>query len=955
MSLQGRYSQVQDRSLDAHERRYEESFEYHSQYHYEVASSRALPHDYEKKTIPGNATRQYKPTALRWPFLLTLLLALLTTLAFLIYAFLSLPAIGSKDASGDVRARGLSAISPSHISIIEVKAQRTDAAIHESLSPTSTSSHYTPTEWRSTGARSRPESVIFVSVLTTIFSSDDSQMRERAEAKLSTDFGGDIEMRNIRALDTSTNSQVEVSESSSGGTGTSLFITTTSDANSDIGSETGTGTLLYTSTTPTPAESKPESDFGQIGTKTVTEVLPDTTTSTTATATTYFSKPESDFGKIGTQTVTEDIPHTTTSPTFAESKPESDFGKIGTKTVTEALPDTTTSVTTTENIDSSTSTSESINIGTITSNNLPTSSITPIETVTYITLGATTITGTDGSPITTSTRTPSVISSLQTNTLTDSEGQATATQVATVTVTPSTSVETDSAGNPTATVALYPIAPLTVHTAVYVINAGHYFVGTFLPTLVASILAIGVQILDTNVKSFQPWHALTHEQGALGIDSLCLDTGGWRSLAMGLRSLAGGHAVVFLASLLSLASAVLIPVSAGSVTLDLRGDGCKLGGSSASNCAYVLSVSPTVAKAAIGILAVMSLATILLVIVVGRWRLGVYTNPWSMSTLASLSANPEVQRLMLDAAEGADKLKHLDFKLDYYRGTKGHMEYGIVALDRFNGTGLSSSESTPLTSRHENGEGPRRKHSSPFFMLGIIGRLCSLFVLGGVLVLVLYYALTGGDTAFERFIDSDSFGVQFLFSSLGVIISLLWSSFFSAVAIMVPYQALSERPREASQSILLAPPTNAFSGLWYAARTRRLFLGVVSLASIFSQSLSIFLSNVPFQVTQTLLVYKISVWTSVGIMSSMFLILLVSFFIKWPDMPVGPGTIAGAMYYLCGTTEMFEGLGTLSKEKRDRTITDMGLLYEFGETVSAVGDSRIGLIILQTKSPYPGW
>jgi hypothetical protein len=174
---------------------------------------------------------------------------------------------------------------------------------------------------------------------------------------------------------------------------------------------------------------------------------------------------------------------------------------------------------------------------------------------------------------------------------------------------------------------------------------------------------------------------------------------------------------------------------------------------------------------------------------------------------------------------------------------------------------------------------------------------------------------------------------------------------------MTPYQVLAERPREASQSILLAPPTNAFSGLWHAVRTRRLFLGVVSLASILSQFLSIFLSNIPFQVVQTFLVYQLSIWTSVGIISSMFLILLASFFVKWPDIPVEPGTIAGAMYYVCSTSaaDLSEGLSTLSKKERDRAVTDMALLYELGETMSATGDSRIGLNVLQTKDLYHGW
>ncbi|KAI0431072.1 hypothetical protein F5Y09DRAFT_330596 [Xylaria sp. FL1042] len=750
--LQGRYSEVKDQSLETFEARYEEGFGYHSQYHY-APNPPDFRYNYEDKSTPRSPERQYKPTALRWPFLVTLLLALLTTLGFLSYAVTALPVVGSKDASDHIQARA--------------------------------------------------------------------------------------------------------------------------------------------------------------------------------------TRAPSDYGDIGTKSVTVSDPITTTL-----AKESSDFGSIGSRTVTPAL------------------------------------STTQMETITHVTLGVMTITDTKGSPIATSTQTPSLppISTAQTTTLTNSAGEATATQVVTVLVTPSTSVETDSAGNPTATILSYPIPdpdpdpypgpgpdplPPSVHTAVYSIDGAHYFMGTFLPTIIASLLAIAVRILDANAKSFQPWHALTHERGAPGRESLCLETGGWRSLGMGLRSLLGGQAVVFLASLLSLAAALLVPVSAGAITLDLRGDGCKIGGTSASNCAYVLSVSPVVSKATLGILAAMSLATLLLVVMVGRWRLGVYTNPWSMCTLASLSANPEVRRLVLDAAQhkqAGSQLKHQDFKLDYFRGPKGQMEYGIVALDRFSGTGLSSVyEEVPLASNLEDNDVAKRKHGPPFFMLGIIGRLCLLFLLSGVLVLVLYYARTGGDTAFELFIDSDSFGVQFLFTGLGVLICLFWFSFFGAVAVMNSYQVLAEKPQEARQSVLLAPPTNAFSGLWHAIRTRRIFLGLVSLASILSESLGIFLGNVRFQVTQTFFVWQLCTWTAVGVMSFMLLILLASFFVKWPDMPVEPSTIAGAMYYVCDSSviDRFDGLSTLDKKERDRTVMNMALLYEFNERISAEGTSSIGLKALDTKIFMP--
>ncbi|GAW24892.1 hypothetical protein ANO14919_144870 [Xylariales sp. No.14919] len=472
--LQGRYSEVQDQSLNPNEALNEgEGFGYHSQSHY-AASPLDFQHDYENSTAARSPGQQYKPTALRWPFLLTLLSALLTTLAFLSYAVTSLPVVGSRDTSERVEARSLYQssilIHPGdlriHASTIEQRARRAELTAYERALQTSPSSFYHPpgeprdvregeitesstpisvpttTPSFSDGVETTPSSSD--GVVTTSGSSDESELPD--ETKASPDYG-DIGTRTVTVPDTSTTTGIKK---------------VTANPNAE---------------TPTIVPTKDKSDYGDIGTRTVT--VPDTSTTTHA----EVSEDPSDSVEITTSVTTAEVPFPTET--------ESDSGEIGSKPI----------------------------------NNQQTSSTTQIETVTHVTLGVTTITDTQGLPVDTSTRTLSPISSLQTSALTNSEGRVTATQIITVTVTPSVSVKTDSSGNPTATVVTYPISP-SVHTAVYVIGGGHYFIGAFLPTLVSSILAIAVRILDTNAKSFQPWHALTHERGALGRDSLCLETSG---------------------------------------------------------------------------------------------------------------------------------------------------------------------------------------------------------------------------------------------------------------------------------------------------------------------------------------------------------------------------------------------------------------------------------------------
>ncbi|KAI1131821.1 hypothetical protein F5Y10DRAFT_285311 [Nemania abortiva] len=500
-------------------------------------------------------------------------------------------------------------------------------------------------------------------------------------------------------------------------------------------------------------------------------------------------------------------------------------------------------------------------------------------------------------------------------------------------------------------------SPPTFYTVVYYISPGQYLAGMFLPTTIASFIAIFVRIIAVNANIFQPWHALTDENGASGHDSLYLPTGGWQSIVMNIRSLFRGQVVISSTNILLLSSAILVPLSAEAVALDPRGDGCKRGASEADNCVWVLSVSSPTSKAAIALLIFMSIVTTWLLFLLKRWRLGVYTNPWSICALASLSLNHEVRQFVVGTKRSLGDQnvsfgEGLKFRLGYFQHANGKREYGIVASDDAKSDESLYQRGVNSTTVPLDNNSSKKQQRMPFFILRYPGRLLLLFLISGVLILVLYYSQTGGDTGFEKFIDADTFGVRFLFTSFGVIIGFLWSSFYEAVAILSQYRLLASKPQNTSRSILLAPPTNAFSGLWHAIRTRRVFLGVTGLASVLSEFLGIFLSNVPFQVTQTHLVCLVSIWTTVGILSFMVLLIITSFFISWPDMPVDPSTIIGAMYYIHDSPmlDKFEGLSILDRKERDHRVMELGLLYEFsyirgisgrfGMSVNVVGTDR---------------
>ena len=55
-----------------------------------------------------------------------------------------------------------------------------------------------------------------------------------------------------------------------------------------------------------------------------------------------------------------------------------------------------------------------------------------------------------------------------------------------------------------------------------------------------------------------------------------------------------------------------------------------------------------------------------------------------------------------------------------------------------------------------------------------------MLFLTGLLVFILYYNNTSGDTEFEKFMAAQSLGVRALFTLVGIGITFYWSSFFTS-------------------------------------------------------------------------------------------------------------------------------------------------------------------------------
>ncbi|KAK0644239.1 hypothetical protein B0T16DRAFT_333780 [Cercophora newfieldiana] len=200
-----------------------------------------------------------------------------------------------------------------------------------------------------------------------------------------------------------------------------------------------------------------------------------------------------------------------------------------------------------------------------------------------------------------------------------------------------------------------------------------------------------------------------------------------------------------------------------------------------------------------------------------------------------------------------------------------------------------------------------------------------LAVLCGFITLIVFYeegpVVSQG---FADFMNNQNFGNGFLFAGLGIIMGFFWDAFHASISALEPYRRLmtQKRSQPAEKSILLSRPTTAVTGLWQPLLLADVFGAAVAFTGVLAEFAPIFLANISFRLTITFPTHLVCTWLSVSIMGAMILLLLVSFLIRWPVLPVGPDTVAGVAYYVCESKmlESMKGLSTMSSQERGRRL-----------------------------------
>ncbi|KAF4980303.1 hypothetical protein FZEAL_3674 [Fusarium zealandicum] len=477
---------------------------------------------------------------------------------------------------------------------------------------------------------------------------------------------------------------------------------------------------------------------------------------------------------------------------------------------------------------------------------------------------------------------------------------------------------------------------------VYELDAGKYFVGKFLPPILAVMLSIPARIIDHNAHLYQPFYAMNRPNGALGPQSMNLHFSGWTGFIQPFNVLVEGHPIPFISMLIVWCGALITPTAVEAIGFKMHGE-CKI--NAFEGCAPALGVSPQPTHILLALLGLSIVLLCGLLYLLRNRETGLYANPWSVAGNASLASNPDIRPRKASENKIAKEMAEKRYGFGYFENRMGQTEYGIVLLNDEGETLRQQdrplSETSSLDSRTPTNVKTRKRN--PFMVLGLAWRLVFLLFLLGLMVFLLYYHLTlDKQSGFKTFMNSQTFGVRFLFAAFGVIISFSWTAFFISIAMVVPYQIMSYSPQSASNSVLLTRPTNGVSGLWSALKHGQLFPALVALMTILSEFMPILLANIPYSLSQVRISHDICVRISVGILALMALTIMISFIIRWPDMPVDPRSVAGAMYYVSESVmvDHFSGMASMDNKQREQRIRELGGTYLYGKLTTRTGEKR---------------
>jgi hypothetical protein len=464
-----------------------------------------------------------------------------------------------------------------------------------------------------------------------------------------------------------------------------------------------------------------------------------------------------------------------------------------------------------------------------------------------------------------------------------------------------------------------------------------YFIGVYLPILVALIYASFWGVIDANVRRMEPFYQLSRPEGAFAKDTLVFSYFDRNAFTAPIHALRRRHWAVACSSVaFLLASAVLPPIAASTLTVGVL-PSCS--NANQKGCTGMLIFRTHLAWLLHGGLVLNSLMAVCLILLLRKRQMGVARDPSSIVNLAAtFKSHPIMEHLQ--ATEGNASMKSVQASIGDRRYNLLTLSDGRISSVEDSGkVDFSQSDLVMNTAAPNKPRSRSRRRGLLPIAAGI--------VLLGLMVFLIYYHQNGVDDAFEQFMDGQSIGVRVMMVMVGVVIKAFWqrteqsesSKHFdkhfddfglirdTGAQFCEPYMKLMDGPSHPRDTILMRVRSSPLECFFAATRDRHAYLASIAFTSFCAEVLTILLPSIPFNNTEIWQAYQISHWMSMVILVIMCLALCwVTARERHSRLPRSPVTIAGGLSYLCGSQFIMD-LDELEGTTRctSRASNDIGL------------------------------
>ncbi|OQV10902.1 hypothetical protein CLAIMM_14823 [Cladophialophora immunda] len=400
-----------------------------------------------------------------------------------------------------------------------------------------------------------------------------------------------------------------------------------------------------------------------------------------------------------------------------------------------------------------------------------------------------------------------------------------------------------------------------------------YFRAIYLPVLIAVILKLVWATVFASTKMMEPFYLLSREKGASAADSLLADYMATSLSIEGLSNMFLSHPVVTLVGLVYLCLSALPSIATQCTTVRAIA-WCRSPDLIMERCNPMWYLKIDYARALQAILSLIAVIILLVIILSSRRRSGVFSNPSSVATMASLLNNEELMEDLrrIDQRSSRSSAKQLldpyRYMLRRHQTTTGYMRYGVVrapaqaAKPAVNYT--KQPKYSALAHSHTGGGNMHNSRStlSNRFLIDTLFLLSILALLG---VLVGYY-MDGQDDPFNNYFNRNPTR-QFVLTVAASLLDIRWKQLEREVRLLTPYRRLFRGSAKPDSTILVSqnstPLTSIFQALWRG----NFFHAFVAFVAILSDVLIIAIGGVPFNSAQIWLDFLVSIYASWAILA----------------------------------------------------------------------------------------